>query len=251
MGVESGTLIGVVGLILAAAAVVTTVIIYRLSQTSRQLDYELIVRTRLIVRDPTFKREVGLLELRYDDESVEDPHVFVVRMINTGNQPIKAEEQIEPLAINFGEGVRVLATEIIKHNPEGLRISVSADGCRAVGGKTLLNAEDWFAIKVLTDRQADFKLEGRIAGVKQFHTYKSRQWTEVTSFFAVGIFILAVFPAIEIAAQLYPGLDFRSRLSAFAVALPIAIGILAVGFWVLRVVERRIERRADAMRITF
>jgi hypothetical protein len=101
-----------VGIVTFALGILVSYLFYKLGRERRHLDYEVIARVRLLrrVSSPAMRQ----LKLTLNDQTIDDPHVIVLRIINSGNRDIAAADFEGPISITFEEPIRILSAEIIK-----------------------------------------------------------------------------------------------------------------------------------------
>jgi hypothetical protein len=78
-----------IGLIIGLVGVVVSALTYLHTREDRHLDYEVIINTQLL--HPNAATLPGWLRLLYGDEEIDNPYLFAVRLVNTGNRPISLD----------------------------------------------------------------------------------------------------------------------------------------------------------------
>ena len=84
-----GTPIELLGLIIAIAAAIIPIIIYKVTRKKRRLGYNVISHIPLL----SISKEIGKdLEIRYKGKKIEQVYLIEVDIINSGNISIKTED---------------------------------------------------------------------------------------------------------------------------------------------------------------
>ena len=172
-----------VGAFFGLVAIIVSIVLYRTQRRRKALSYEIISRTSLLSIEDEIK---GKLEIFFNGKPVQDVHLIVFKIINSGNVPIVSTDYERPLKLNFGEA-QVLTAEVAETNPNNLQVSVKIEETPFVSkgrlvtelqpvtvwGTTkvvlepvLLNSEDSITFKFLVSRLDEISVDGRIVGVK-------------------------------------------------------------------------------------
>ena len=64
--------------------------------------------------------------------SVEDVHLLILRLANTGNTPIVANDFVRPVTFDLGQNTRRLTAEISERTPTNLETAITVDGSKLV-----------------------------------------------------------------------------------------------------------------------
>ena len=157
-----------VGAVLALIAIGAAFWVYALQRPRKRLLIERIARVPLI----TFGTErVEGLEIRLNGELVESASVVVVRITNSGNRPITAEDFERAVTFRFEEGATVLHAEISEFSPSGLAVTTNSKGRELQIEKCLLNPADTFLCRALVrDSRGRYKPSARVVGMKDIET---------------------------------------------------------------------------------
>jgi hypothetical protein len=115
------------------------------------------------------------LRVIYKDQSIDDPYLLVVRLINTGNKDILEEHFAHPVKIELGAPAKVISPEIAKTIPDDMDPppQVEKQGNTVLLAPMLFNRGDWIAISILTDGEpGERRVITRIAGGTQPRVFK-------------------------------------------------------------------------------
>lgn len=91
----------------------------------------------------------------------------MLRIRNTGNQPIKAEDFNRPISFEFEEGAEIFNAQIIDSNPDNLKIGFSIIENVLSFDKELLNSKDSIDISLIATTEKQPTVDARIVGIKK------------------------------------------------------------------------------------
>ncbi len=161
----------VAGLLGVSVAIVTFLVTRheQKRQLAKGLEVALTGSTRLRTGDVA--RFGNKLKLVYEGKEVADLSILQVRVKNSGGQPIRPEDFVEPVRINIQDALELVSVELINSEPRGLKIKASVSGSTAILDSTLLNPDDEFTIQIVgvptgVGGMAISEVNGRVAGVK-------------------------------------------------------------------------------------
>lgn len=189
----------IIGVLIAIAAIVVTIIVYLKQRTRKSLSYEILSLNPLLSVKEEIKEKVQIL---YEGKPVEKVHLILARIINSGNVPIESNQYERHVSLSFGKEAQILTAEVNKTNPESLQASIKVEGNKVVLTPVLLNDGDSITLKMLVSQFDEISVDGRIVGVKRIEKYTE---TSFRIFFltlsglvlyTVGFFSLLVFPNI-------------------------------------------------------
>lgn len=143
-------------------------------QRRKALTYQQIaVAPLLSVRDEL----KGLLEIRYAGQSVEQVHLILLKLVNTGTLPIVSTDFVHPVTITLGATGQILTLEVAEASPANLGASLTPypNGRALTVDPLLLNAGDWLTVKILISQYGGpIRVDGRIVGVKSIQQFTPR-----------------------------------------------------------------------------
>jgi len=163
------------GAIFGFVAILVSIFLYQKQRQRKELAYEIISKTPLLGA----KEEIrGGLQVMFHGKPVQNPHLIVVRIINSGNLPITSTDYERPISLGFGEEAQILTAETIRTNPSNLRASVKAEGKKVVIAPILLNQGDSITLKILiAEFTGQVVVDCRITGVKRIMKFVERKST--------------------------------------------------------------------------
>lgn len=137
--------------------------IYLREKKHKKIAYKILSNTSLLSVKEEIKKDV---KITFKDKPVKQVQLILLRIICSGNMPIRPKDYDEQLSINLGKDVQILSAEIIESKPENRKVPFSIEGTSIVFGKILLNQSETFTLKILASKIGnEIKVEGHIAGV--------------------------------------------------------------------------------------
>jgi len=150
---------------IAVLAIIAGFVIYLLQRSKKSLSYEVISNTPLLSTSEEIKNDLQIL---YKGTPVKNVRLFVLKIINDGNQPIATGDFEKPLYFSFFGGTQILSAEVVSTKPENLNPSISFDDEFIAVEPLLLNSKDFIKIKALINGEKfSFKPDTRIIGVRE------------------------------------------------------------------------------------
>ena len=197
-----GPILTAFGIVIGAAI---AVVLWLFSRERKELSYVEKSSYRLFdLQDRMIKEN---LEVLFKGKPVQESHLIVVQVGNTGNRPIEREdfENGQPLSLDFGPDTDVLAVEVVESETkpptlyqkvrESLAVKITSgsmtlgldqsdiaegkighvrkyvreksDPDRVLIGPVLLNQEDVVTIKTLVAGFRGVRVDARISGVRE------------------------------------------------------------------------------------
>lgn len=151
--------------ILAIIAISVSIYLYIKQRRTKSLEYDIDSITELL----SVKDEIkGDLEIKYKGSLIENVHLIIIKIINTGNVPILGSDFDDNLTIEFNEDATVISEEVIEKNPNDFEIFTKINMNSIELSNTLWNEGDYIIIKTLvTNFKKEIMLKGRIVGVRE------------------------------------------------------------------------------------
>ena len=153
-----------VGVLLALAAIAGSFIIYFLQRQRKSISYEVISKNQLL----TVGEELaGKLQVLYEGEPATDICLLVLKLSNSGNQPVAMSDYERPISLGTGTHSRILSVAVTEKDPEALSVELTVEQSRVVLQPLLLNSNDFIILKLLvSDFGGAVIADARIVGVK-------------------------------------------------------------------------------------
>jgi hypothetical protein len=214
-----------VGAVLAVAALVATFVIYQLQRQRKALTYELVSKTHLL----TVREELeGKLQVLYEGEPARSLSVLVLKLWNSGNQPLLASEYERPISFCLGKDARVLSADITNRAPSAVAVNMETQENRLVIEPTLLNPGDSITFKLLVrDVGAYVSPDARIAGVKsiQLSSQGGRSFPVLVT---VGMVLIAIGFYVAVTGTPKPAPKFETSPKEI-----VGIAVASVGYFAM------------------
>lgn len=186
------------------------------------------------------KRVADRVRIYFDDEQVENVHLIVMDIWNSGNQSILETDFNRDVSFNFGEDALILSSSVVAVEPRDLEPSFILMGNSARLSPLLLNDGDRMTVNFLVSNWDSDALDvdGRIIGVKNI-----KRDLEISTMSQIFIVLgLALFPILIILAYF----DIITFISASYGA------ILAYVFVILgTILNKKIRRRYKKTFLSF
>jgi len=173
---------------IAIVAIVVTFVVFLLQKKYKNLSYEVLSQASVL----SVAEEVsGNIKILFKGKAVKKVHLLIVRLMNTGNLPVTAQDFDEVISISFGSSSKILSAEISDSNPEKLRGSLTWQVDKAVLTPLLLNPKDFLIMKFLVSGYSEeINVEGRIVGGKVVAEKTDRiSWWRVLSLIMGALFV--------------------------------------------------------------
>jgi hypothetical protein len=222
--------------------------------TAGHLDYEFISGIRLLAGEAA--RLSSGLRVMSGTQTVADPYLLLVRLINTGRRAISDEDfQGEPCKVVLDRPV--LSAEVADKSDSQMEVLAEWKGSEARLPPTLFKPREWVALAILTDGKPDEQsVDLRSPRIAKPREYKPREYGELAEMLSViagaglwgGILALLV-PLNRYVVQW----DLLTQENADTVSGGIMLAAIPFSIIVARRFSRLMKkwfgRRAEAMKI--
>jgi hypothetical protein len=153
----------VIYIILPILAITVPIAIYFLQVQKKGMSYEIISVSDLFNTEYSVS---GDIKIFFSDKRVEKLFTASVRVINSGNIPIKKDDFERNIKLDLGEKSEVLKVDIPEKNPSNLIPKILSTGNIVEIEPILLNPGDNFVIQVFASGNKQIpKFDARITGV--------------------------------------------------------------------------------------
>jgi hypothetical protein len=136
------------------------------------------------------------LKITYKDKIVEQVHLIIVTIQNSGKAPLKKIDFDRQISLVFNKDASILSAEISSTKPDSLEVQTSIEGQQVLLEPCLMNAGDLITLKIIvTKYDGTFSIKGRLVGVKEIKEFGSRSLASIiwnTAFTILGIIIMAI-----------------------------------------------------------
>jgi hypothetical protein len=200
--VNLGTVVNIaaiVGPVVGVAAIVATVVVYLRQRRVTSVDFDILSDIKLIDSDAA-DAFANRLEVSYNSRLLRHPRIVDVKVINTGNTPVQADDYHEPIVFELDGGYSPIEAKVIAGSTPNLAgdiFETQPNGSRAISIRPpLLNSKDWFTLRMLFDNR-DSQLIGshRIVGGLPMKHYAVDLITSQAriSRYGLAMWVLAIF----------------------------------------------------------
>jgi hypothetical protein len=178
-----------VGAIISVIAIFVSYVFFKRQGKQKRISYEVISNTALVnVKDDVKSK----MQIFFEKKPVIDIHLIIVKIINSGNEPIVKSDYETPINIEFDDKSETLEAEVIKVSPDDLKVEIENTKETVSIKPLLLNPGDSVMIKTfLTNFRGQLKVSGRIAGVKEITQLGSKN-SSSASFHRDIFFVYAI-----------------------------------------------------------
>lgn len=192
------------------------------------------------------------LEIKYENEKLENPHIIGIKFANSGDVSIQRQDFDSQLNVIFDQDVKIIGHKFVEVNPKDIDLVSSVASHMISINPTLLNSGDSFILEVIIDgKNTDFIASARVSGInglakKERDSKNGVYLHKVTStgtgaslyttlFHLSTFFLLFVaficFIACSLLDQVPENYDQTTNLVAWAVCM--MFGVLTIVFAVL------------------
>jgi hypothetical protein len=144
------------------AAVIIPVVVYLKQRQNKLLTFEQS-------STPLLSIEEGIrshVQITFDGKPVEQVHLVVVKITNSGNVPIEKKDYDHPIYINLGKDAKILTAEVAEKYPENLEVSTSIVDKNVVLEPALLSEDEFITLIMMATNFDKVTFDSRIVGVK-------------------------------------------------------------------------------------
>ena len=151
------------GVIVGLIALLVSIGIGLRSRHTKRLAYRVVSHHPLFTVNSLIKQRVQVL---YDGRPVDDLQLLNIRLTNAGTVPITTQDMERPIALVFNPEVQILLADVSEQRPANLGATLTQEATRITLQPMLLNAGDAVSIWMLVTGLKDWRIDGRIVGVK-------------------------------------------------------------------------------------
>jgi hypothetical protein len=219
----------VLATVLGIAAIVTAVIVYRRQRTFTSVDYQIIADIKLLIDSDAADAFANRIEVTYNSAPVRQPRVVDVKVMNTGNTPVKATDYDRPIVFELDGGRPPIdATIIGESTPRitGNLFRQQPDTPRPISIQpSLLNQSDWFTLRMLFDNN-NSRIVGthRIVGAQPMRHYNLNLLSPQAKFIGVFHKITYASSVFVFGAIIWVGLAKHLRAAEISVLMGVGVG---------------------------
>jgi hypothetical protein len=188
-----------IGTAISLAAIAVAYWIYRRQRRVKKLECRLVTQGPLFT---TREEAEGKLQIFYGKRQVRDTKLVILRISNSGTEPILESDFNEPLNVNFGEGSEVLSAGVLSTSPEGLLPAVMTKGSSLKLSPMLLNQQDSISIKCFVEGGSKQpKVGGRVVGIPKIEWSSIAPRKNRSKFFPPALLACAALAGVVIVVK--------------------------------------------------
>jgi hypothetical protein len=186
--------------IVTSSGIAVSLVLWILNLRTKEMAFEILTNTPLFSVQEEVKDQV---QISFQGQPVHDVNLVLVKLVNTGNVPIRAQEFAGRFALSCPSETKVLLAEVMATNPPDLnqRLAPSEsnssivdriEGSDVLLKPILLNAKDSITLKLLVTPSIDtIKVSAHVEGMATIKKSKENRFAPI--FLAnMGAFIMAV-----------------------------------------------------------
>jgi hypothetical protein len=202
--------------IVAIIAAITIAYFANWWRNQKSLSYQVIADSPLLTAEEEIREKLQIL---YDGKPVKNVRLFILKVINDGNQPIDETDFKKPIDFVFSDEAQILSAEIVAKNPDNLNISIGFRNNILSINPILLNNKDFIEIKsVVSTYSTNIKSDARIVNIKNVY-YVDTNLAPISTLLAIfiscsGVMVIASFVFVYI-------LDMPTWLVGIAILLTV------------------------------
>ncbi len=183
----------IASIILPVLGIVVPVVLYYSSIPKRSLVFEVVSKTDLVGS----LEGIEGVEISVGGAAIKEAALYVVKMKNTGTQPIAVNDFERPMKIEFeGDVYAVKIKEII---PENLSLGFAIEKENVVINPLLFNQNESFSLEILSSSRSYPTIDSRVSGISEVEeSYPAQNQTARLIVVLILSFLLQVFYAKSI-----------------------------------------------------
>ena len=177
-----------VGAALALLALAAAFWIYLLQRQKKELAYGVLSTRRLLSVASELRSRVSVT---IDGRPVEDLHLIVVGIKNSGNTSIAEADYLYALTLHVKDKTEIISAEVSKFFPSNLLVSLSFQPDKLEFKPPLLNPGDYFTVQALVSGKSPaFTSDFRLIGTSKTELLRrSRPFSDTGDKVAIGFWI--------------------------------------------------------------
>lgn len=152
------------GVYVGVLAIAVTLALYINGQPVKRLRIEVLSNSPLVSIDTAMAKE---LQIMYKGLAVQSLSLILLRIANTGTEPIKETDYSDPIRITISETASVGEATVQETQPDSIQLAPTVAPRNQVAlAKALLNPGDQAVIRILAlNNDSTLKITARIVGV--------------------------------------------------------------------------------------
>lgn len=220
--------------------IIVSVILWIKNQRRKELSYQVITNKPLVGLKGSKKKKV---EIFYDGVNVNDAHLLVLKLINSGHLPINPSDFEGKVSVKLSAGTRILLAQVEETAPSDLveryreksgkdDLIEIVDDSKVILNPVLLNGNDFITVQLLLNYPVRrVRLIGHVQGIGQIQELRPRS---IASNMLIFLGFLVLVPAmIYVDPRSFMPLQLEELLP-FILAGLLGFVLLCAGFFLHR-----------------
>jgi len=181
-----------IGALVAIAAIVVSVALYYKSRPVKTLRIDILSNSPLVSLNTDIPKELQIL---YRGKSVQTLSLILLRLANTGTEPIRESDYSEPIRVSVSQNAEIGQVLVQETRPDGIYLAPTIIANNQVElAKVLLNPGDQAVLKILVlNNDKTLKVNARIAGVRDLELQSVLERSDISSKASAAMWALYVF----------------------------------------------------------
>jgi hypothetical protein len=221
------------GWVSVVVAIVIALIGWYIQRRRKALSYEVVAKYPLVFVSDSDKG----VEISYDGMVVVNPTILILRVRNSGNEPIRAGDFERRIQFSFGDASEIISASATDVSPSSLEVQLDVSERSVAVAPLLLNAGDAFSIKILLENHSTLQTSVRVAGVKEFI---ERREDDGDSKYLAILAVLVIASLAALAFYLPPAI--AKQQAPWEAGVIAIVGLLASLIMLYRLILRRSRR---------
>jgi hypothetical protein len=169
-----------VGVIVGIAAIAVSFWLYYESRPVKKLRVEILSNSPVVSLTSDVPKELQIL---YRGKPVQTLSLILLRLANTGTEPIRESDYSEPIRVSVSQNAEIGQVMVQETRPDGIYLAPTIIANNQVElTKVLLNPGDQAVLKILVlNNDKTLKVNARIAGVRDLELQSVLERSDISS----------------------------------------------------------------------
>ena len=213
---------GMIGVVVTAftAVVIGLPQIWMARKPRKSLKILAVSKVPLVQVDDRFKDELKVL---FRDKEIRDATSIVLRIYNSGQVPITANDFDRPIAFKFSDDSTTINTRVVRTSPDNIFPQVHAQGNRIEIDPLLINRGDLIEFStIVSSFDGSISVDGRIVDIKTIELEEDLEKNDSPIFRLIFMALYTIMSAMTVLLM-----GRSSDLITSLMILVISIGLLS------------------------
>ncbi|QTH64990.1 hypothetical protein J1N51_05955 [Psychrosphaera ytuae] len=178
----------IISLALAFLSLVIPIVLYFASIPERSIIFEVVSKTDLVGS----LGGIDGLEIKIKDKQIKEASLYLVKLKNTGTEPIMAGDFEKPMLIKLDS--EIFSVKAKDKSPENLTLEYLIKGESILVEPFLFNSDEEFSLEIVSSSKTYPTVDSRIAGISSIkENYPSKSSIKKITISLILSFVLLVF----------------------------------------------------------